>query len=68
MKHKVKIKGVIIMAKLSKQEMAETLIHNGWFSQYHGNATKLAKDTSWDSLHDYYTEMRDYETNVKGIA
>ena len=55
------------MARTSKYVLARRLLNGGYFSQYKGNVTKLAKDTSWEDLNTYYREMTDYEQNVKGI-
>ena len=55
------------MARKSKYTLARELLDGGWFSQYGDNATKLAKDTSWEMLNTYYKEMVDYEVNVKGV-
>ena len=55
------------MARTSKYTLAKKLLNGGYFSQYGENATKLAKETSWEILNTYYREMLDYETNVKGV-
>lgn len=55
------------MAKKSKYELAKRLLNGGYFSQYKGDANRLAKDTTWENLQAYYFEMIDYEQNVKGI-
>lgn len=55
------------MARTSKYVLARRLLNGGYFSQYRDNATKLAKDTSWEDLNTYYREMTDYERNVRGM-
>ena len=55
------------MARKSKYTLARELLNGGYFSQYRENATKLAKETSWEMLNAYYKEMVDYEINIKGM-
>ena len=43
------------------------LLNAGYFSEYGENATRLAEETSWETLMAYYKEMVDYETNIKGM-